>query len=163
MRTLVLGLGNDIMSDDAAGVLVARCIKERLAPGAAEVVEASFAGWRLIDILPGFERVIMIDAIVSADCRPGEVCVVDLENIRSMHLQSSHGMGVREALTLGAAYGAGNGFKMPVSISAYAVGVKNPFEFGERPCPEVHNRIEAIADEIIDREKLATKKALETL
>jgi hydrogenase maturation protease len=157
MKTIVLGLGNDIMSDDAAGVLVARCIKERIAPGVAEVVEASFAAWRLIDILRGYDKAVIIDAIVSVDCLPGEVCVVDLKDIRSMHLQSSHGMGLREALALGSAYGVQNGRRMPSCISAYAIGVKNPFEFGEQPCQEVSCRIAAIAEQIIEHEKLLVK------
>ena len=155
MKTLILGLGNDIMSDDAAGLLVSREIGLRIAPGSAEVVESAYAGWRLIDILRGFERVIMIDAIVSDECLPGQVCAVDLDNIRSMHLQSSHGMGIREALAMGAAFAAKSGDAMPGLISAYAVGVKNPFEFGSRPCAEVSVRIGAIASEIIERENLS--------
>lgn len=156
MKTLVLGLGNDIMSDDAAGVLVARSIAGRIAPGCADVVEAACAGWRLVDILRGYERIIIVDAIVSVQCPAGAVCRVDLENIRSMHLQSSHGMGIREALALDHTLGG----SVQRAISAYAVGVKNPFEFGEAPCREVAERIDAIADEIIEQEKLVVKQSV---
>jgi len=150
VKTLILGLGNDIMSDDAAGILVARAIKARIDDGVADVVESTYAGWRLIDLLRGYERVIVVDAIVSSQCAPGAVCRVDLADIRSLHLQSSHGMGLHEACS----FARLNGFQMPQVLSAYAVGVTNPYVFGTELSQEVADCIDAIADEIIREESL---------
>ncbi|HOS44477.1 MAG TPA: hypothetical protein PK794_12355, partial [Armatimonadota bacterium] len=58
---LILGLGNDIISDDAAGLLVARMVREELA-GVADVVESSLSGLALLELLLGYARVVIVDA-----------------------------------------------------------------------------------------------------
>ena len=54
MRTLVLGLGNELAGDDAVGVLVARAVREEL-EGEADVVESSASGMALIEVFAGRE------------------------------------------------------------------------------------------------------------
>jgi len=46
VKTLVLGLGNTILSDDGVGIHVARLIKEKLPD--IDVIEASAAGFALL-------------------------------------------------------------------------------------------------------------------
>jgi len=150
-RTLILGLGNTILRDDAAGIIVARKVFEEVDRTKIELVEASYAGWRLIDILAGRERVIIIDSLLDAQCKPGECCRIELSQLKSAHLSASHGMGLAEALELARQ----NGAQIPKRISVYAVGVKNPYEFGEELSPEVEQRVPEIAREIIAEEKLA--------
>ena len=62
MRTLVLGLGNELAADDAVGVLVARAVRQRVAD-AAEVVESSASGMVLLEIFAGYDRAIVVDSI----------------------------------------------------------------------------------------------------
>ncbi len=64
MKTLVLGLGNDILCDDGAGLYVARELKKTLANRKDfSVAEASLAGLGLLDLLAGYDKAIVIDAI----------------------------------------------------------------------------------------------------
>jgi hydrogenase maturation protease len=54
MKTLVLGLGNDILSDDGVGIYVARELKKIIHSQDITVAEASLAGIGLLDMLAGW-------------------------------------------------------------------------------------------------------------
>lgn len=149
-KILVIGLGNTILCDDAAGIIVGKGVAEKAAPGKVEFVEASYAGWRLIDILRGYKRAIIVDSIVGDAYTPGECYKVDAARIKSLHLSSSHGMGLNEAIEMARQ----NGYEVPDKITIYAVGVKNPFEFGETVCKEITDKIPGIINEIVTEEKL---------
>jgi len=155
-RTLILGLGNTILSDDAAGIIVARRLYEKLiACGGrndVDLAEASYAGWRLIDLMAGYRRIIIIDSILSGKGSPGECFKVEPREISSLHLQSSHGLGLEEALELARR----SGQDVPEKIAIFAIEVTNPYEFGEGVSPEIAGKIPGIVDGILDEEKLLT-------
>ena len=153
-KTLLLGLGNTILCDDAAGIMVAREMGRLLEGRGVDCVEASCAGWRLVDVLSGYEKAVIVDAIVGSGAQPGECCrVIDKCGVsRPLRLCSSHGMGMDEAVALARS----SGRPMPENITVYAVEVVNPYEFGETITPAVAARIPAIARQIIDEERLLT-------
>jgi hydrogenase maturation protease len=72
VKTIVLGLGNTILRDDGAGIYVARALRERLG-GAADVREAELAGMDLIEMLRGYDRAYIVDAIQLDGEDPGVV------------------------------------------------------------------------------------------
>lgn len=147
-KTLVLGLGNMILSDDAAGILVAREIQRQLARsnmGGIDFAEAEYAGWRLVDLLAGYRRAIIIDAIVSGKGLPGECFKIDTGSPQGIHLQSSHGMGLFEAIELARQ----GGYDMPSDITVYAIEVQDPYTFGEKLSEGLAGRIPAAAADII--------------
>ena len=55
-RTVIVGLGNPILSDDGVGVYAARLLAERLAGASVVVSESSLGGLRFLDLLAGFDR-----------------------------------------------------------------------------------------------------------
>ena len=74
MRTVVVGLGNPILSDDSVGIKVAAQVKELVADAAQiEVVEAYAGGLRLMEAIAGYDRAIIVDAMTSGSCAPGTV------------------------------------------------------------------------------------------
>lgn len=154
-KTLVLGLGNEILSDDIAGILVAREIRRQLtgsATVAVDFAEAEYAGWRLVDLLAGYRRAVIIDAIVSGKGSPGECFKIDAGATPGIHLQSSHGMGLFEAIELARQ----SGHEMPSEIAVYAVEVKDPFTFGEMLSEGLAGRIPAAAADIIREEGMSS-------
>src|SRR3990172_110061 len=101
MKTLVLGLGNPILGDDAAGVLAARLLKERLAgrPG-VEVDEEYHGGLRLMERLAGYDRAILIDAICTGQHPPGTILHLGPDDAPTQHTASSHDVNLPTALKL---------------------------------------------------------------
>ncbi len=62
--TLVLGVGSLLRGDDAAGVLAVQRLQARpdLPPGVT-VIDGGTAGLGLIPLLPGYRRVVLVDAV----------------------------------------------------------------------------------------------------
>jgi len=77
MKTLILGLGNPILSDDGVGVGVAGELEGRLDQQEVTVVETSMAGLSLLDLLIGYDRVIIIDAIQTVGGKAGQIYRLD--------------------------------------------------------------------------------------
>ncbi|HUT98646.1 MAG TPA: hydrogenase maturation protease [bacterium] len=144
-RTIILGLGNPLMTDDAVGILVARALHARLADPNAVLREASVAGIELMELLVGFDRAIIIDAVQTDDGKPGDWYRLDAPSEISGELpQSSHRFGVFEGLELGRRLG----LDMPEEIRIYAVEAPDPFTFGEGLSPALAAALPAIVEGI---------------
>jgi hydrogenase maturation protease len=144
MKTLVLGLGNTILRDDGVGVYVARALGERLA-GLADVAEAELAGFELIERLKGYDRAIIIDAILLDGEAPGTVFCMRPDDIRiTARLASFHDIDLVTALELGKRLR----FPMPDDVVIYAVQAEDTLTLGEGCTEEVTRTIGPLAEEI---------------
>ena len=149
MSTLVLGIGNPILTDDGVGIKIAQKLKE--GKPELEVIETSETGIALLDLIVGRDKLIIIDSIKTEAGKPGDLYKLDLEDLRpSGDLSSSHGIGIATAFELGKELG----YKMPEHISIYAVGIKNNSTFGEDCTQEVKAKIPSITLQIIKEERL---------
>ncbi len=108
---LVLGIGNDLLGDDAVGLLVAEALR-----GDGLVVRTGVrSGLALLDEVVGARRVLLVDSQATGG-QPGTICEFSLEPsvVRS---PSAHYVGYGEALAIGAAVG----LEMPEEIRVVAV------------------------------------------
>jgi hydrogenase maturation protease len=145
MKTLVLGLGNPILSDDGVGPRVARELEGRLDDDVT-VVEASLAGLNLLDLLVGNDRAIIIDAIQTEGGRPGHIYHLDLEEFKATrHATSTHDIDLPTALELGKRLG----LDLPRQIDILAIEAADTEIFNEECTPEVERAIPACAEMII--------------
>jgi hydrogenase maturation protease len=149
MKTLILGVGNSILTDDGVGIKIARELKERKPE--LEVIETSEAGIALLDFIVGYDKLIIIDSIKTEKGKPGELYRLGMEALKpAANLSSSHGIDIATAYEIG----QGLGYKMPKYISIYAVEIEDNTTFGEECTGEVEGRIPFIAEQIIGEEKL---------
>lgn len=135
MKTLILGLGNPILRDDGVGVHVARALQKLLA-GRDDVVvdEASVGGLRLLDVLAGYDRAILVDAIQTRGGKPGDVYRLPGEQFQGcLHVSSSHDVDLGTALAAGERLG----MSLPQEIRIVAIEVENVLDFGEEMTPGV--------------------------
>ena len=143
--TLILGLGNPILTDDGVGILVVREVKAQLLsrtrpageakPGTC-FAEASVGGFRLLEVLAGHDRAILVDAIQTPGGTPGAIYRLRVSDLRtSLHSGSTHDLTLTGALTLGRALG----MALPTdeAIMIVAVEVADVLTFGEGCTPEV--------------------------
>jgi len=134
MKTLVLGLGNPILSDDGVGFRIARGLKGRLADREVTVAEASLAGFDLLDLLIGYNRAIIIDAIQTDEGKPGSVYRLSLDEFdAASHAPFCHGVNLTTAIRLGRQLG----LNLPSRIDIFAVEAIDVSTFGEDLSPEV--------------------------
>ncbi len=149
MDTLILGIGNPILTDDGVGIKIAQKLKEEKPE--LEVVETSEAGIILLDLIVGYDKLIIIDSIKTEKGEPGNLYKLKLEDLKpAKDCSSSHGIGIATAFKLGQKLG----YSMPKYTSIYAVEIKDNTTFGEKCTREVKERIPFIAKQIIKREKL---------
>ncbi len=143
---LVLGLGNAILCDDGVGIKVARHIAETVSGPEVVVREAELAGFALIDLLEGFERAIVVDAVKLRDAKPGAIVVFEDSLLKpSLHLVAGHQIDLPTALEMGRRLGR------PVPETVYVVGVQieDDTTFSESCTPTVEAAIPAAADAVL--------------
>jgi len=93
MKTLLIGMGNPILSDDAVGVRLATDFKNRLdgTPGLDVMEECSVGGLNILEIVAGYDRLIVIDSIKTVDGIPGTWYRFDASSLReTMNLNNVH-------------------------------------------------------------------------
>ena len=103
-RTLVLGMGNPILSDDAIGIVLATALGERLGaiPGVDVIEECCVGGLNLLDLLTGYDRMIALDSIKTIDGTPGTWYAFDATALReTMNLRNVHDANFATSLALG--------------------------------------------------------------
>ena len=104
MNILVLGIGQSLRGDDAAGLEAVRLWQGTYPQTAGQVrVEVSeLPGLGLLDLLTGADAAILVDAVQTAS-PVGTVIRVGPEELASFtpDSQSAHGWGVAETLQLG--------------------------------------------------------------
>lgn len=145
-RTLVLGLGNDLLADDAIGLRVVREAR-RCSPKSESLCfsETAEMGLALLDLTSGFERVIIVDAIQSAAAPAGFVHELQLEDLRCLPTFSPHFLGIPEVLALGRELG----FPMPQRVKIFAVEVADPFTVSTQMTPAVEAALPGIVEIIL--------------
>lgn len=149
MKTLIIGIGNPILTDDRVGIGIARKLKEEK-PG-LEVIETSETGIALLDFVVGYNKIIIIDSIKTEKGKPGDLYKLKLENLKpAKDVSSSHGLGIATAFKLGQKLG----YNIPRYTSIYAVEIKDNTTFGEKCTPEVMEQMPFITKQIIKEEKL---------
>jgi len=149
LKTLVLGMGNTILSDDGVGIYVVREVIERYSNGDVAFAEASVGGMRLLDVVGGYERVIMVDAIQTTDGDPGQIRRLSPQNFRlSLHAGSSHDLSLPGALALG----RGMGLTLPddEDFVIIAIEVEDVLTFGEECTPAVKEAIPRAVDIVLN-------------
>lgn len=145
-KTLVLGLGNDLLSDDAIGLLVTREVARRLAdaPG-VDVRETTEMGLALLDFIVGYERVILVDSIQTGRCPPGTVHELDAAGLKRLTGRTPHFLGIGEALALGRQLG----LAMPREVRILAVEVEDPFTLGTELTPQLRRALPGIVQRLL--------------
>ncbi len=150
MRTLVLGLGNTICGDDGVGIMIAELLKGQVSGLETDVAETTAAGISLLDLIAGYQRMIVVDAIQTRDGRAGQVYRLGLEDLpSSLHSATLHDVDLPTALELGRRLG----MEMPREVIIYAVEVADITTFREGCTPEVERSIPEVAHLVLQELK----------
>jgi hydrogenase maturation protease len=149
-RTLVLGLGNTILSDDGVGCRVAMALKDILNTPDVDIMEASIAGLDFLDMLTGYNRTIIIDAIQTDKGTPGQIYRLGPEILASTrHAGTPHDVNLATALELGKRLN----IKLPEKIIIFAIEVQDVTSFSEECTPEVEKAIPSCVKMVVQELK----------
>ena len=144
-RTLCLGLGNDILTDDAIGLRLARRLQtECVAWPETDVRETTEMGLALLDHIAGYDRVWIIDAIQTGRAAPGFLHDLDATSLKRLTGGSPHFLGVGETLALGRELG----LPMPREVRILAVEIQDPFTLGTEMTPALEAALPGLVEQI---------------
>jgi hydrogenase maturation protease len=139
MKTLLLGLGNPLVSDDSIGLRVVAQLRDRFAGQAGiEVGEDYWGGLRLMERLIGFDRAVIVDA-TSTGAPPGTIHRLTPGGLSTQRSASAHDVNLPTALAFGRQAGA----HLPPDDRILLVGIEaeDILTFGERLTPAVEGAI----------------------
>ena len=143
VKVLVLGVGNPILSDDGVGIHVARELKKRSMPG-VDVEELAASGLELLDVVRGYDKVVIIDAIQTTKGKPGELHILEEKDFeKSIHGSSPHGINIATALALGRKLVPA---EMPKEVVFFAVEAEDLVNVSERLTPKVAKALPRIVE-----------------
>jgi hydrogenase maturation protease len=104
MNILILGIGQSLRGDDAAGLEAVRLWREKFpeTAGTVRVELSELPGLALLDLLEGMDAAIIVDAIQSSASAGTFICL-NLDELAGFTPEagSAHGWGVAETLQLG--------------------------------------------------------------
>lgn len=148
-RIIVLGVGNILLTDEGVGVRAIQELEKLGFPENVEFVDGGTAGYGLIPMIEGADRLIVVDA-VDARAKPGTIYRFTPEDVASdkkkpMTRFSLHEVGLIEALELARLVGN--------ECETILFGIQpKSLEWGMELTPELEEKlprlIELVAEEI---------------
>jgi len=143
----MLGMGNTILCDDGVGIYVVQEAAKRCQRDDVDFADASVGGMRLLDIIAGYDRIIMVDAIKTTDGKPGDVYRLCPGDLPTLHSGSTHDLSLTGALALG----RGMGMQLPADkdFVIIAVEVEEVWTFGEECTPAVAEAIPRVVEAVL--------------
>lgn len=145
--TLVLGLGNDILTDDAIGLRIAAELRKQL-PGDRSifVAETGETGLALLDLVAGFKTLVLVDAIQTNQAAPGFVHEMDGNDLHLLPPISPHFLGIAEVLALGRQLD----LAMPEHVKVFAVEVQDALTVGTQMTPALETALPGLVKRVLD-------------
>ena len=146
--TLIIGLGNPLVTDDSVGLRVVEKLRPLLADRTdVEVSEDYWGGLRLMERMIGFDRAIVVDAIQTG-APAGTVHLLTPDGIPTQRSASAHDVNLSTALEFGRQAGA----HLPGNDQIRLVGIEaaDILTFGERCTPAVQAAIPRAVEVVLE-------------
>jgi hydrogenase maturation protease len=140
-KTTVLGVGNELLSDEGVGVHIAKELQEAELPPDIEIIEGGTDGFGLLNIISDTDYLIVIDSLKGGS-EPGSIYrfnVKDAPSCPDSFKTSIHQVGILEVLNLSELVG-----KKPETV---VIGVEpKDLRLGMELSPEVKSKIPRVIE-----------------
>jgi hydrogenase maturation protease len=152
-KRMILGVGNDILTDDAIGPKTVKALEKKYSLPGFEYHTTTLGGLDILEFINGYDWVVFIDAIKTKGGIPGSVYEFTPEDFKeTLHLTNIHDISFLTAIELGKQLG----LKIPDIMHIFAIEIIEDRVFGDEFTPplqekfaqivaEIHHRIQAIA------------------
>ena len=147
-KTLILGLGNEILSDDKIGPVLVHDLSQRISGANVSFRTAASGGLEIMELIRNYEKVVFIDAIHTRKGEPGDVYYFEpAEFMETSHLSSLHDIDFLTAIRLGHLLGV----DLPVDLHFIAVEIIEDREFSEEFTRPLKEKYPQILEEITEK------------
>lgn len=150
-RTVIIGLGNPILTDDGVGIKVARALRDEFrSDRGIDIKELYAGGLRLIEALAGYDKAVIVDAMATGSMSPGTICRVSGSELGSArNIASSHDINLSTAVELGRMLG----LKMPGDIKIFGIEAAEVERFGETLSDDIEEAVPMVVSLITEELK----------
>ena len=144
-KTLVIGIGNEILSDDGIGPRLVRSLSEMIDDPVVSFKTACCGGLEIMENIRDYERAVIIDAIHTQNGTPGDVYFFSASDFReTSNLSNLHDVNFITALHLGDILE----LNLPSDLNIIAVEITEDREFSEELTPLLEIRYPEILEEV---------------
>ncbi len=159
MRTLVLGIGNSILGDDGVGVSVAQELDAKIRDDNIDVLDVNIDGLNLLEVIIGYDKLIVIDAIMTEEGDIGEIYRFKPEMIcdPSHSAISPHHFNLVTTIEIGKKLFPN---EMPEETIVYAVKVNDVTSVTEKMTKEIEEAIPEVVSLILEELHLGGTREL---
>ena len=146
-NTIILGLGNPLRGDDAAGFHVAERLLGQKESLNCKVVAETTAGLNLCEVLDGYHRAIIVDAFFDPGRAAGSTFWLSLDDLANAAPRfAGHDLHILDALKIGNRLG----LHMPEEVRLLAIAINGNTEWSENVSSEVERGIEAAVEQLLE-------------
>ena len=143
---LILGLGNEVLKDEALGLKIVDDLKHLPVIPGLEYAKATKGGLEILDYLKNYRELVIIDTISTKTGRPGDIYHFTPENYReTLHLSSNHDTCFLTALKTGEKLG----LNIPEKIDILAIEIICDLQLDQQLSNIIHEKYDEILLEIV--------------
>lgn len=151
-KTLFLGLGSEILTDDGIGLRLVSDLKEILTfevepnlKGQIDFRTCLTGSLDLLEIIRDYNTLIIIDAIKTQNGNPGNVIRFSLNDYKdTIHLQNIHDISFQDTLKLGRSIG----FDIPDRVIVFAIEIADNLTFSSNLSEVLTNKYPEILKDV---------------
>ncbi len=145
MKTILIGLGNPLLTDDAIGIRVAGSLSEEDFTD-IDIEEASVGGMELVEMMLGYERAVIVDSIITGKKDVGTISRITPDDFKeTRNVSNLHNVSFLQALKIWSATGDE---MIPKDIVIYAIEVEDVHTFSEKMTPKVEDALPRLVQQV---------------
>lgn len=142
---LVLGLGSEILMDDGICPKLVKIFQKKYHNKQIKFETSSVGGLDILELIQGYQSVILIDSIKTGNGKPGDIYFFTLSDFKeTLHLSNIHDVSFLTAIKMGKEIG----INIPENISIIAIEIVEDTVFGNSFTDELNKRFHEIAQSI---------------
>ena len=146
-KTLIFGIGNEILTDDAIGPKLVKRFQKEISDPLFDFETAFVGGFDILEYIKDYDSAILIDAIKTRNGVPGDVYLFSLSDFKeTLNLSNLHDISFLTAIEMGKEIG----YKIPKNIKIIAIEIVEDLVYSNDFTPELQKRYEEIYLEIKD-------------
>jgi len=144
---LILGIGNDILTDDAIGPKIVKRLQEDLSHDNISFLTAAAGGLEILEMIKNYKQVVIIDAIKTKGGIPGAVYYLTPDNFEeTLHISSFHDVSFLTALELAKKLE----ISIPSRIDIIAVEIVEDLTFSNEFSKDIASKYDIIYQDILE-------------
>lgn len=147
IRTLILGIGNEILTDDGVGPKLCDFLKENINTDFVRFEKLNVGGMEILEFIQDYENVIFLDAIKTQNGRVGDVYLFTPDDFKeTLHLSNLHDINFITALELGRSVG----FNIPEYMYIIAIEIEEDMVFSNNFSESLENKYFEVRQKVLN-------------